>query len=140
MPSEFTIKRRVQFYDTDMAGVLHFAAYYRYMEEVEHALWRAADMSVISREGERLIGWPRSSTSCKYLAPARFEDELELALRVVDVGERSVKYEIAIRRDGRRIAVGRTTAVCCAIAGAKFDPIPIPPTFRAVLEKWADGD
>ncbi len=140
MPPEFTIKRRVQFSDTDMAGVLHFAAYYRYMEEVEHAFWRAADMSVMSREGERLIGWPRSSTSCKYLAPARFEDELELALRVVEVGERSVKYEIAFKRDGRRIAVGRTTAVCCAIAGAQFDPTPIPPTFRAVLEKWADGD
>ena len=87
-----------------------------------------------------MVGWPRSSTSCKYFAPARFEDELELALTVTGVGDRRVTYEIVLRRDGRRIAVGRTTAVCCAITESPFDAIPIPPPFRAVLERWVDAD
>ena len=40
MPTEFTIKRRVQFSETDMAGIMHFANYFRLMEEVEHAFLR----------------------------------------------------------------------------------------------------
>ena len=34
--------RRVQFHETDLAGLVHFSIFFRYMEEAEHALWRAA--------------------------------------------------------------------------------------------------
>ena len=39
---EFTYRRRVQFYETDLAGIVHFSWYPRYMEEAEHAMWRDA--------------------------------------------------------------------------------------------------
>ena len=42
--SEYRYHRRVQFADTDQAGVVHFSWFARYMEEAEHALWRAADL------------------------------------------------------------------------------------------------
>ena len=42
MPSEHRMRRRVQFYETDAAGIVHFSWFYRYMEEAEHALWREA--------------------------------------------------------------------------------------------------
>ena len=44
--SEHRLARRVQFYETDAAGVVHFSDYFRYMEEAEHALWRAAGLSI----------------------------------------------------------------------------------------------
>ena len=46
MPAQFITTRRVEFADTDMAGIIHFANYYRYMEEAEHAMWRAAGLSI----------------------------------------------------------------------------------------------
>ena len=41
MPNQFKTTRIVQFAETDLAGLLHFANYYRIMEEVEHSFWRS---------------------------------------------------------------------------------------------------
>ena len=138
MTHEFRMIRRVQFAETDMAGVLHFSNYYRYMEEVEHAFWRSIGRSVVmpDHSGEH-ISWPRVATSCEYAAPAHFEDEIELGFAVVMVGERSVTYQVEFHRQGRRIAVGRTTAVCCMMSNGSFRPIPIPDAIRAKLAELA---
>ena len=132
--------RRVQFSETDMAGVLQFANYYRIMEEVEHEFWRSLGASVMTRDGEREIGWPRVATSCEYFAPARFEDELEVALKVAHVGDRSVSYELEFHRDGLTLANGRVTAVCCVMGPKGFEAISIPPTLRSKLEGEGGAD
>ena len=54
---EYRHRRRVQFYETDLVGIVHFAWYLRYMEEAEHALWRAAGLSIHDRDAE--FGWLR---------------------------------------------------------------------------------
>ncbi len=136
MAKTFRIKRRVQFAETDMAGVLHFATYYRYMEEVEHALWRCVGHSVMTLDGEEYIGWPRVSTQCKYFAPARFEDEIELVLNVAEVADQAVTYEIAFMLAGRRIAAGSAKAVCCRIRQGTFEAISIPQELRTQLEVY----
>ena len=46
MVSEYRLRRRVQFYETDAAGIVHFSWFFRYMEEAEHALWREAGLSI----------------------------------------------------------------------------------------------
>src|SRR5689334_19819650 len=49
MPTEFTVRHLVQFSETDMAGIVHFSNYFRWMEEVEHAFLRSLGMSVSMR-------------------------------------------------------------------------------------------
>lgn len=127
------MKRTVQFAETDMAGVLHFANYYRMMEEVEHAFWRSRSAHVITRSGDIEVSWPRVATSCEYFTPARFEDELELVFSVAHVGERSAVYQVEFMRGVDRIATGRTTAVCCALGPDGFRPIAIPDELRKKL-------
>ena len=125
--------RRVQFAETDMAGVLHFANYHRMMEEVEHGFWRSVGGCVVLQEGGRTLSWPRVAVSCEYFAPARFEDELELALTVAHVGERSVTYQVEFRREDERIACGRMTAVCCTMQEGAFRAVAIPEGLRCKL-------
>lgn len=134
MADEFVLRRRVQFAETDLAGVLHFANYFRFMEEVEHAFWRAAGERVITEQDGCRISWPRVSTRCEYFAPVHFEDELDLALRVAEVGDRSVTFEIEFRREGRRVASGQIKAVCCATSDGAFQPAPMPKSLRRKLE------
>jgi acyl-CoA thioester hydrolase len=134
MAGEFTMKRRVQFSEIDRAGVLYFGNYYRFMEEAEHAFWRSMGVSVVTEIDGREISWPRVRTSCEYYAPARFEDELELALRVTKVGSRSVGFEVEFTCEGRRIALGRMTVVFCTIGAGKFRPVSIPESLRGILE------
>ena len=71
-----------------MAGLVHFSWFFRYMEEAEHALWRAAGLT-IARPGEA-SGFPRLATSCEFHAPLRFEDEFEVWVRVVAITRRTI--------------------------------------------------
>ena len=90
MPSTFTATRRVEFSDTDLAGIVHFSRFFIYMESVEHEFLRSLGTSVVTEyEGDR-IGWPRMSASCDYKAPAFFEDELEIVLRIERKGNKSL--------------------------------------------------
>ena len=74
MLSGFVMQRRVEFMDTDMAGIVHFTAFFRYMETAEHAFLRSLGLSVHDRSGHPVVGWPRVRADCSYKAPAAFED------------------------------------------------------------------
>lgn len=134
MSQSFSITRRVQFAETDMAGVLHFSNYFRYMEEVEHEFWRWLGRSVVTPEGLHTMSWPRVAVSCEYFSPARFEDQVTLGFRLTHIGGRSLSYEVDFLRDGSLIASGKTTAVCCGMKDGQFSTMPIPDTLRTTLQ------
>jgi YbgC/YbaW family acyl-CoA thioester hydrolase len=110
MDGQFRYARRVQFGETDMAGIVHFSWMFRYMEEAEHAAWRAAALSIAEKKGE--LGWPRVAASFDFRSPLRFEDEFEVAVRLVEVGSRSLQYEHTITRGDVLIGTGRIKTVC----------------------------
>ena len=126
MPTHFSIIHRVQFSETDMAGVVHFSNYFRWMEEVEHEFFRSLGLSVAMEHEGVQIGWPRVSASCEYLAPARFEDELELRLWVTRVGQKSLNYEVEFMCREKRIARGRISSVCCRLGPGPGRICPAP--------------
>ena len=134
MISEHRHRRRVQFYETDLAGVVHFSWYFRYAEEAEHAMWRAAGLS-IDRGG---IGWPRVSASFDFHEPLRFEDEFEVLVRVAAVTGKTIRYTTVITCGDTRIATGTHTAICVAKRpGEPMKAISIPPDIAAELKAAA---
>jgi len=135
MPADFSIKRRIQFAETDMAGVLHFSNYFRLMEEVEHAFWRSMEMTVYDAQEKRTVSWPRVAVACEYFMPARFEDQLDVHLTVTHVGNRSVGYEIEFLKEDKRLALGQITAVCCEMTESGFEPVSIPDAIREKLAR-----
>lgn len=128
MTAQFIITRRVEFADTDMAGIIHFANYYRYMEEAEHAFFRSRGLSIMQPQPDgAVIGWPRVSASCSFEAPAYFEDTLEVRLNVVRKGVKSLNYEIEFWRGETRLAHGKLKTVCCVCRlGQPLESIAIP--------------
>jgi YbgC/YbaW family acyl-CoA thioester hydrolase len=101
---EFRLRRRVQFYETDAAGIVHFSWYFRYFEEAEHALWREAGMTIHPEDSS--IGWPRISASCEFRKALRFEQEIEVAVHIAEMTNRIIAYAGTITRDGQRVATG----------------------------------
>lgn len=133
MPFETT--RRVEFGDTDMAGIVHFANFFRYMEAAETDFLRSLGLSVSWEEGGRRYGLPRVSASCDFTKPARFGDLLTIAVTVEKVGTKSVTYRHDISRDGVPLAVGRITAVYIEkTPDGGMRSAALPPEFRAKLE------
>jgi acyl-CoA thioester hydrolase len=108
--SEYRLTRRVQFYETDAAGIVHFSWFFRYMEEAEHALWREAGLSIHPPESE--IGWPRVAASFEFRYPLRFEDEFEVRLRIAEITRRTIRYACLIAKGDTTIATGDLTIAC----------------------------
>ena len=85
--SEFVYRRTVQYRETDASGLAHFTAFFAYAEEAEHAMWREAGLSIEPADTD--IGWPRVSASFDFRRALRFEDEIEVRLRVIGKTGRS---------------------------------------------------
>ena len=137
MPCEFKLTRRIEFAETDMAGIVHFANFFRMMEATEHAFFRSLGFSIHAHENGATTGWPRVSATCDYRAPLRFEEEVEIHLLVAEVRTRSIRYEFVFRKaaDGSEVARGKIAAVCASVdkATGKLVPVPIPEQIRAAI-------
>lgn len=137
MPSEFKHTRRIEFAETDMAGIVHFANFFRMMESTEHEFFRSLGFSIHREEDGTTIGWPRVSVSCDYSRPLRFEDEVEIHLLVAEVRSRSIRYEFIFRKvaDGLEVARGTVATVCATVekATGKLVAVPIPERIRAKI-------
>jgi len=110
VPSEYSFRRRVQFYETDVAGLVHFSWFFRYMEEAEHAMWREAGLSIHPPDSD--IGWPRIASSFEFYRPLRFEDEFDVHLRVAEMTKKTIRYECTLTKNDQKIASGTMTIAC----------------------------
>lgn len=136
----FVHRRMVEFADTDMAGIMHFSAFFRFMESAEHALVRSLGLSIFGLPdpdgGDALVSFPRVNASCDFHSPARCEDELAIEVAVKRLGKSSVTYAFRFRSGDHELAEGEMTSVCCRLqSGQKPEPLPIPAEIVALLKK-----
>jgi acyl-CoA thioester hydrolase len=132
MACEYRLTRRVQFYETDMAGIVHFSWFFRYLEEAEHAMWREAGLSISDGSG---IGWPRIEASFEFYRPLRFEEEFEVHLRIVGKDARTIRYEGIVSKAGARVATGKLAVRCVSVRpGEPMRSIDIPPHIDAIFQ------
>jgi len=142
MPSRFSMVHRVEFSDTDMAGIIHFSSFFRYMEVTEHAFFRSLGCSVDMEIDGVHYGWPRVHVECDFKKPVRFEDELTVELIVREKRERSLRYQFDIRKvgeDAGLIAQGGFTVVCVRYntGEGRMRAVPIPTALAIQLEAEA---
>jgi 4-hydroxybenzoyl-CoA thioesterase/acyl-CoA thioester hydrolase len=146
----------VEFRDTDMAGIMHFASFFGYMESAEHELIRSLGYSVhslgaaasskhtgpseitgipeatgteASPDGGS-ISFPRVHASCDYLSPALCEQVLNISVSLARIGNKSLTYEFQFHHEQRLVATGRITCVCCLI---RANAMPVPRKVPAEL-------
>lgn len=119
------LTRRVQFSETDVAGIVHFSNYFRYFEDAEHALWRDAGLSIHPEQSA--IGWPRVAASCEYHRPLKFEQEFEINVRISEMTSRVISYAGEITSHGERIATGSWKIACVSkLADGRMKSAEIP--------------
>lgn len=127
------IQRTVEFYETDMAGIVHFSNFFRYMEACEHAFLRSLDHELHGMLDGLETGWPRVNATCDYRSPARFGDLLTVRLFIGEVRNRSVRYEFKISRDLTLIAEGSLAAAHVALTPTGIQAVPLPEPLRQRL-------
>jgi acyl-CoA thioester hydrolase len=133
MDNKFIMHRRVEFFDTDMAGIVHFTAYFRYMETAEHELFRSLGLTITAPQAERKSGWPRVSCDFEFKDSLRFNEEFQVHVSVSTIGASSITYEAEIIRNKTLIARGHSTSVYCQLKpNGQMVPSDIP---KEVIEK-----
>ena len=103
-------KRRVEFAETDAAGMVHFSVFFRYMEEAEHAVWRAAGLDIL-HSGEE-VSWPRIAANFDFKAPLKFQDEFDIRTEIAAVSRSTIQWAHVLTRGDVVIGTGTVTAVC----------------------------
>ena len=137
MPYEFEVTRRVEFSETDLAGIMHFSNFFRFMEAAEHAFLRSLGFSVAQCRNGLEVCLPRVHAECDYAVPLRFEDEVRVRLRVERKGRSSLTYQFRFSRvnDSRQeeAARGRLTVACVERqANGSLKAVPLP---KAIADK-----
>ena len=144
--STYTHARRVEFAETDMAGIVHFAQFYRYMEEAEHAFLRSTGLDVMEHKPDgSIVGWPRVSAKCGFKSPAFFGDELKITVSVQRIGVKSLTLDYAFTRDdgGAHAAAGPTpiaegtmkTVACTFTPDRTMTSVPVPEAFLERIQE-----
>jgi 4-hydroxybenzoyl-CoA thioesterase/acyl-CoA thioester hydrolase len=116
---------------------VHFSVLFRYMEEAEHAFWRAAGLSVADRGND--LGWPRLSAACEFRNRLYFEDEFDVIVRIAALKTRTIDYEFTMVREETVIAVGTMTSVCVRKGPDGMKAIEIPGEIVAKLRQASLG-
>jgi len=108
---------------------------FRFMEAAEVEFLRSRGLSVaVPWKGEK-IGFPRVAAACDYLQPARFQDVLDVAVKIRRIGRKSVTYGFEFSLGDQIIARGKITSVCCRVLEEhQLDPITIPAALRRRLK------
>jgi acyl-CoA thioester hydrolase len=138
MAYEFKATRRVEFSDTDMAGIMHYANFFRFMETAEHAFFRSLGFSIAMGKVDPPLGWPRVHAECDFQAPLYFEDEVEIHLLVSEKRSKSLSYIFKFIRihpaPAQEVARGGLTVVCVRHEGGKMAACTIPKSVADKIE------
>jgi len=138
---------RVEFSDTDAAGIMHFSNFFRFMEVAEHAFFRSLGFSVHpagndNQKAHLQVAWPRIHASADYKFPLRFEDRVEVELLIEDIRNRVIKYffrfwkEPDSEAETLLVATGRLTVISVefAVTESGMKPVHIPDELRQKIE------
>ena len=124
---EFPIyKRRVQFVDTDLAGIVHFSKILCYVEEAEHFVMQGESVPAVDVSG----GFPKVHVDCDYLSPLRFGDDAEIQMCLERVGGKSLTWKFIVRVADLISAEGRLVTVYVSSLG---ESEAIPQVYRVSL-------
>ena len=130
MSEVFKTQRRIEFRDTDMAGIVHFSNFFVYMEQAEHALLRSLDLGVFCKIDDREISFPRVNADCNYRNAIRFEEIIDIHVVVKKIGTKSITYGFSFFRDDTPVADGSITVVCCLLKhGQRPESVHTPQKF-----------
>ena len=130
-PFKFGATTRVGFSDTDAQGVVYYGRYMPYFDLARNEYHRH-----LGRVRLGNVDFAMRAISVDYVAPARFDDLLEIFVRVERIGTTSITYDHAVYRteDDALMATAKATLVCIALHERKA--VPVPQAFREQIETF----
>lgn len=125
-----TFSVRVYYEDTDLAGIVYYANYLKFIERARSEWVRSLGVDQGRLRREEGIVFAVRRVEADYLKPARFDDELTVMTRPAGATGARIQLEQEVTRGGERLFVALVTLVCLTDTGA---PARIPAEIRQRL-------
>jgi acyl-CoA thioester hydrolase len=138
-PFKFGARTRVGFSDTDAQGIVYYGRYFPYIDLARVEYLRM--LGLLGMEiGERGVEFVTRAGTIEYHAPAVFDDELEVFIRIARIGRTSLTYEFAVYRaqDDLLMVTGTQTLVLVDLDERK--PCEIPQELRETIRAFEGHD
>jgi 4-hydroxybenzoyl-CoA thioesterase len=127
-------KLPIRFADVDFARILYFPRQFHFFHIVmEDFFAEVLDIPYSVMLKKDRIGFPTVHLDADFLAPQEFGNEVEIAMRVVEVGRSKVVFSYEVLKEGRVAA--RCTQTTVAVDPEAWKSIELPKKYRTVLEK-----
>jgi len=127
--SQFSL--RVYYEDTDMAGVVYYANYLKFIERARSEWVRAIGIDQARLKAETGVVFAVRHLSADYIAPAKFDDDLLVTTQPIQVQGARLVLDQRVLRGGQPLFEARVTLVAMTLDGA---PTRLPAALRAALE------
>lgn len=122
---------RVYYEDTDLAGVVYYANYLKFIERARSEWVRAIGIDQASLKAETGVVFAVRHLSADYIAPAKFDDDLLVTTQPIQVQGARLVLDQRVLRGGQPLFEARVTLVAMTLDGA---PTRLPAALRAALE------
>jgi acyl-CoA thioester hydrolase len=122
---------RVYYEDTDLAGIVYYANYLKFIERARTEFVRGLGVDQGRLRAERGIVFAVRRVEADYLRPAKFDDELMVATEVLALGGARIELSQEVLRGAERLFAARVVLVCITDDG---NPVRLPPEIRAALD------
>jgi len=131
---------RVRYAETDQMGVVYYANYLVWMEIARTDFCIAAGFRYRTLEVDEGVAIAVAEATCRYRAPARYDDEILVRTRLDRLRRRTLEFTYDIRNldSGQALAEGRTVHVVVGITDSR--PRSMPPTYYDLLLPWTQSD
>ena len=121
---------RVYYEDTDLAGIVYYANYLKYIERARSEWVRGLGVDQVALKAEHGIVFAVRRVEADYLKPAKFDDDLIVTTRLETETGARIHLEQEVIRAGERLFTAHVTLVCLGETGA---PVRLPADVRRKL-------
>jgi acyl-CoA thioester hydrolase len=135
-PFKFSAQTRVGFSDTDAQGIVYYGRYMPYFDLARVEYHRQLDMLRVEPSDEQFV---MRAMTVEYHAPARFDDPIEVDVRISRIGTSSVIYEFAAYLDGEVLAATATQTLVLVDLSERR-PGPVPDWWREKIREFEGDD
>jgi acyl-CoA thioester hydrolase len=129
MISYVTLQIRVRYAETDQMQVAYYGRYFEWFEAGRAEFCRQKNAPYAELEALGLF-LPVAQASCRYKAPAHYDEEIDVLTGIVRITQRTVEFEYRVVRGDELLAEGATTHI---LVNTKGRPSKFPPDFLSRL-------
>jgi acyl-CoA thioester hydrolase len=132
MPRVCHTRFRVRYAETDQMGMVYYANYFVWMEIGRTDFCRESGFSYADLEREEQAFLPVAEANCRYVAPARYDDEIVVSTEIARLNRRLIEFSYNIKSKDTLLAQGRTLHV---IMGPDGKPRSLPDRYLELLKR-----